>query len=279
MEYLGYYKKVIMNILIFGANGMLGTYISKYLTKTHINDTIINVSRNELDISIVDENTLKSFILNNKPSWIINCAGVIKPRIQHTGEISTIKINSVFPRMLANICELNNIKCIHISTDGVFDGQLGMYTENDIPFVSDFYGQTKLLGEPLNCATMRVCPIGEELHNKRSLIEWIKSRKNLDANGFTNHLWNGLTSLEIAKIISKMIDQNIYWLGIRHIHSPDTISKATLLDYINEIYNLNISINYIEDTNKVNRSLSSIHIFPIEILPLKDQIRELKNYL
>jgi dTDP-4-dehydrorhamnose reductase len=265
-----------MNIVVFGSKGMLGNYVCKYLNSQKYN--IIEVSRQDLDISLINENTLENFILNKNIKWVINCAGTIKSRIEELGELNALKVNTIFPRILANICDKNNIKCINISTDGVFDGLKGSYNENDTTNVNDFYYQTKLLGEALNCATMRVCPIGEEKQTNRSLIEWIKSRKNKTANGFTNHIWNGLTSLEVAKVIEQMIRQNIYWKGIRHIHSPESISKATLLHYVNDIFELNIDIKDIKSDISIDRSLNSIYSY-FKISSIKTQIKELKGYL
>ena len=98
-----------MNIVVFGSKGMLGNYVCKYLNSQKYN--IIEVSRQDLDISLINENILENFILNKNIKWVINCAGTIKSRIEELGELNALKVNTIFPRILANICDKNNIKC------------------------------------------------------------------------------------------------------------------------------------------------------------------------
>lgn len=270
-----------MKAILFGSKGMLGRYISKFLKEKGYD--VINLSREDFNITKATYKNIYSLINKyNNINVVINCAAVIKPRIKETGEANTLIINSVFPRILADVCESKNINCIHISTDGVFSGTIGSYTEDDSAFVLDFYGQTKLLGEPNNCTVMRVCPIGEEINQTRSLIEWVKSCKNGTANGFTNHIWNGLTGLQVAKVIYTMVSQNIFWKGFRHIYSPQPVSKSELLHIINDIYQLNIDITDMEGPTAVDRSLSTKYTFPsitFNIPPIPRQIKELKGYL
>lgn len=264
-------------ILIFGSSGMLGTYVSKYLKEQ--GHKVINSNREDLDLTDVNEKLLESLLRN--VDYAINCAGVIIPRIESQGDVNTLLVNSIFPRILANACKITKTKCFHISTDGVFDGKVGNYNEQSAISINpnDFYGYTKFMGESLNCATMRVCPIGEEKGESRSLLEWIKSCKNGKANGFTNHIWNGLTSLQVGKVISQLIDKEIYWEGIRHIYSPTSVSKAELLHIVDEVYELSIDITSIKGETSVNRSLSSEYDLGLEIPEIKQQIKELKGYL
>ena len=110
---------------------MLGNYVSTYLKDYY---EVIKVGRNLIDGSNTSENEIESVLLNlsiEKNDIIINCAGAIKPRVDELGDLNAIKINSVFPRMLANVCEKLEVKMIHPTTDCVYTGNKGSYNEND----------------------------------------------------------------------------------------------------------------------------------------------------
>jgi len=267
-----------MKIFVFGSNGMLGRYVSSYLSNYF---KVINITRNEIDASTIDEKNLKIQLINmgvESNDIVINCVGVIKPIVDFIGELDTIKINSIFPRILSNVCEELSIKMIHPTTDCVYDGKTGNYDENSIHNITDTYGRTKSLGEPNNCMVIRTSIIGEELQNNRSLVEWVKSQKNGNANGFTDHLWNGVTCLEWSKYVKKIIDTNNFWIGTKHIFSPRSVSKSELLKMINNIYELNIKILDVNSKDSVDRTLSSIYEPIFEIPDLLEQVTEMKEF-
>ena len=179
--------------------------------------------------------------------------------------------------VLAKSADELEVKMIHITTDCVFTGNKGSYTESDIHDISDVYGRSKSMGEPLNSTIIRTSIIGEEKNTKRSLVEWIKSNKDKTVFGFTNHLWNGLTCLQVAKVIDEMIQKNIFWKGVRHVHSPRSLDKQQLVQLISDIYNLNITITPKETDQKCDRSLSTNNP-TFDIPDLSIQIQEMKNF-
>lgn len=258
-----------MRIVIFGSNGMLGNYLKSYFSKKF---EIRTFTRNEIDLTS-DERDVKNFLFQNiqNDDIVINAAGVIKQR--NYNELDLIKVNSIFPHLLK---ELDN-KIIHITTDCVFSGNKGSYTESDFHDCIDDYGKSKSLGENKKLTIIRTSIIGEELNNKKSLLEWVKSQENKTIQGFTNHIWNGVTCLELCKLIEDIIISNNFWEGVRHIYSPNTVSKYELINMINKIYSLNINILQKETDSKCDRSLLSNYNPPL--LPdLNEQLLELKNY-
>jgi dTDP-4-dehydrorhamnose reductase len=266
-----------MKIFIFGSNGMLGRYVKKYLKSFF---ELVEINRDNFNVFNCSEQNIENILINNnikKGDVIINCIGTIKPRVDELGELNAIIVNTVFPRYLANVSEKLNCKLIHPTTDCVFDGLKGNYCENDKHDVTDTYGRTKSLGEPNNCTVIRTSIIGEELNQGRSLVEWVKSNRNKEINGFRNHIWNGITCLQFAKICKLIIDNNSFWNGVRHIYS-NKVNKFELLSIINEIYNLNIKINDIESDVSVDRSLSTIYGEIFTITDLYSQITEMKNF-
>jgi len=268
-----------MKVVVFGAAGMVGNYIVKYMADQGYD--LVKLGRSELDIGHTSDEELKDLLGQlhiQGGDTVINCAGILKKSIEQGDKVEAIAVNSVWPHILAGVCEQADIKCFHISTDGVFRGDKGEYSENEVPDAIDFYGQSKILGEPDKCAVLRVCPIGEEAKNKRSLFEWVKLQKNEKANGFANHIWNGMTGLQLAKVFDILISEGIYWQGLRHIHSPDSMSKAVLVKEINQIYDLNIEIVEVEASENIDRTLSSEFAFGLEIPSVREQLVELKEF-
>lgn len=271
-----------MKIFIFGSNGMLGNYVKSYLSQHY---EISVLTRNDYDLSKLHINSLEELLLNKfleKDDVVINCAGVIPQASKQRSVNSKLyfTVNSLFPVILSQLCNKYAAKMIHITTDCVFSGRDGQYNELSFHDETNDYGMSKSLGELCNATIIRTSIIGEELTNKRSLLEWVKSNKDKEIYGFINHFWNGVTCLQLAKIIYKIINENLYWFGVRHIFSPRSVSKFELISLINEVYKLNIKINPFE-TEKVDKTLITIYntndLF--NIIDLKKQIAEIIDYV
>ena len=255
-----------MKVLLFGSSGMLGHYVYKILDDEY---KVICVDRKVFDISSDSWEKLTDIIKSNinNGDLIINCAGIIPQKCKLDDYSQFIRVNSLFPHKLNDIAKHNNYKFIHITTDCVFDGKEGNYTLDHTHNAKDIYGISKSLGEPDDYATIiRTSIIGEELTGKRSLIEWIKSNRGKTINGFTNHYWNGVTCLTVTKIIKQIIRDGCFWRGVRHIHSPDIVTKYDLCKIVNDVYDLNIEINPYEDQIMKNMSLLGENIFAIDTI-------------
>lgn len=258
-----------MKIFIFGSNGMLGTYLTEYLSDKF---NVVPISRKDFDLTQDFSLIPNTFDISNE-DLIINASGIIKQREYSPQEL--IRVNSLFPHFLSTL----NCKVIHITTDCVFSGKDGKYDEDSLHDCLDDYGKSKSLGEPRNICVIRTSIIGEEINNKKSLIEWVKSNRNKEINGYIDHFWNGVTCLELSKYIENIIDKNKYWEGVRHIHSPDTVSKYQLVSYINDVYSLG---NRVIPTLSYycNRSLSSKYESHTSDITktIYDQIVELEEF-
>src|SRR5208282_6817882 len=155
-------------ILVLGSTGMLGHKMLERLRFQY--EDVVGVSRrNGLNIN---DGGLRKFLASFGPATVINCVGLIKQRPQDTEE--AIAVNALFPHKLQRICQDLNARLIHFSTDCVFSGTYGGYTEVDLPDPGDVYGRTKLLGEVTaeNILTLRTSIIGRELSNGHGLLEW-----------------------------------------------------------------------------------------------------------
>lgn len=258
-------------IFLFGSTGMLGTYVKNILS---VSFDITDITRNEFDILNDTWQKLNKVLKDlDENDVIINCAGIIPQKLNHIEYNKYIKINTLFPHKLQEFSEKNKAYFIHITTDCVFNGKKeNSYDENDTHTETNIYGISKSLGEPENATNIRTSIIGEEINGKKSLLEWIKSNKNRTINGYNNHLWNGITCHQLALIINKIINEKLFWKGVRHIYSPNIVSKYDLCIYINEIYNLNITINKFS-TETINKTLKSIYTPLFEIQDIKTQIK------
>jgi len=264
-----------MVVYLFGSNGMLGKYIDKILSQSF---KVICFTRTDYDVLLDTWSKLDELLVNMESNdIIINCIGIIPQKHKLTDNQSFIKVNTLFPHKLQEITEKFNSKLIHITTDCVFNGSRGLYDENDIHTEKNLYGVSKSLGEPENACIIRTSIIGQEETHKKSLLEWIISNKNKEINGYVNHLWNGVTCLTLANIIQNIINDKLFWKGVRHIYSPDIVSKYDLCVYVNEIYDLNIKINKVNDKFNINKSLTSNYNINFKIKDIKNQILELYN--
>ena len=262
-----------MRILVLGISGMLGHKIFKISSKIP-NLEIIGTARNKdirklfpdwknsiiTNMDVRNTKLLKKIVEKYKPEIIINCTGVIKSKL--TDYENALRVNSVFPRLLSKILDKNRTSLIQISTDCVFSGQHGGYSEDDIPDPVDIYGISKYLGETSseNSYTIRTSIIGREIQSRGNLLEWFLAQED-QVYGFSNAFFSGITTnyltyylLELANMINCEVD-NLP----RLIHIPgDRISKYELLNIFNEIYDKGIHISRKGDLH-IDRSLISIY--------------------
>lgn len=266
-----------MKIAVLGSTGMLGNAVAKHFINKKYD--VVCTHRNEevklSDNSIYFDAHKPNFSLLNDCEYVLNCIGVIKP-FMNSNMLESIYINSIFPRLLSNYCQEKNIKLIHITTDCVFSGKDGNYSEESFHDCLDEYGKSKSLGEPNNCMVVRTSIIGEEIHKNASLISWAKSMKGKDVNGFINHLWNGVTTNHYAEICEQIIQKNLFEVGIFHVHS-NIVNKFELLNILNNKFLLDLKITKFEDKNKVDRTLATNKnlLKNIDIKSIQQQIEEL----
>lgn len=267
-----------MKVLIFGANGMLGYAVSEYMKRQNIH--VAPYTRKEFDIAKDSLSKLMNVI--EESDAIINCAGIIKPMIQKNSPEEVLKVNGVFPKNLAKLTNGLGKKLIHITTDCVYSGKDGKYSEISPFDAEDLYGISKNAGENAECMTIRTSIIGEEKNqNFRSLLEWAKGQRGNEVTGFTNHKWNGITTVYLSEALTKIIsNENLYQKGIFHLHSPNTLNKYELLDTINQVYQLDLKIKPKEVGEVCDRSLSSEFNFSRTLITkdIKTQIQEMKEF-
>lgn len=221
-----------MKYLILGVNGMAGHMIAQYLKeKGH---TVIGFARAQsliCDIIIGDacnQNCIIKLLKESTYDYVINCIGVLNTFVDEK-PTKGIYLNSVLPHLLAEQLKETNTKLIHISTDCVFAGTKGAYTEKDIPDASSLYGRSKALGEVQNHKdlTIRTSIVGPELkHNGIGLFHWFMQQSDC-ISGYEKVIWSGVTTLQLAKAIET--DIKTPQIGLYHLVNNQTISKYELL--------------------------------------------------
>ena len=255
---------------------MLGHAVTTYFSrKGYVTDAL---SRKQFDIAAQLFEEVTPFI--ERHDIIINCAGVIKPMIEKSRIEHILMVNSLFPLNLAKLCKAKGKPLFHITTDCVFSGKKGSYMEHDAFDAEDIYGMSKAAGESPHCMNLRTSIIGEEKGQSRSLLSWAQSQKGKMVNGFTNHIWNGVTAVYLAGIIEHIIVSNLYREGTFHIHSPAPVTKAELLKIISDVYGLALTIVPKEAPQSCDRSLQSIHSLSAKTvtLSISDQVQQMKEF-
>ncbi|AKD24666.1 dTDP-4-dehydrorhamnose reductase [Polynucleobacter duraquae] len=281
-----------MRVLILGTTGLIGRMLFTYLS-LYSNNSIYGISRTKyfhpnesINLSITpfdfftDTKKISNLLDSINPQVIINCAGITK----HLSEINDTKrveyMNRILPQNLSLICKQRNVRLIQVSTDCVFSGVKGGYTELDKPDGEGIYSTSKFAGEiDEPHLTVRISTVGPELNTKYGLLAWFMSCED-KCYGFRNAFFNGITSLEFSKIMNDIILPSPHLQGLFHI-SSNRISKYNLLRLFSIVLGKKIFI----EANKtfiVDRTLSSTK-FSLETnyIPKKfsKQLIELKQFL
>jgi len=270
-------------VLILGSAGMLGVEVLKqFASKPEISLHATYRKKRDLEkikkiigkkfstikwhkFEIIGKYEAKLIKILKKKDFIINCIGLIKPYINDKDYFSiqnAININSLFPYLLSKSCPKKS-KIFQIATDCVYDGKQGNYSELDGHNAEDIYGKSKSLGEveSKNFYNIRCSIIGKEIKNHKSLIDWfLSNKKKSSINGFSNHLWNGVTTRYFAKILYTLVVSKLIIPNLIHIVPKNKVTKYELLKLLSKKYKRNDLIIFKARTKyRVDRSLSTIH--------------------
>lgn len=265
----GTLRNVAMRILVLGGDGMLGHQLLRQLATHH--EIYVTVRRDSKSYDAfglfdgkrtyfgVDAHSperLQEIMATCRPETVINAIGVVKQRAEANDAIQSIEINALLPHRLAVLCEAAGARLIHFSTDCVFSGRRGKYRETDFADAEDLYGRAKYLGEPggKHCLTLRTSFIGRELARKAGLLEWFLAQRGR-VKGYTKAVFSGFTTLEMTRIINKVLTAPIPLSGVYHV-SSEPISKFDLLTMIRDALSLRTEIEPY-DGFQCDRSLDS----------------------
>jgi len=244
-----------MRILILGGDGMLGHQLLKSFAPNHETKVtlrqyleaynqygLFTASNSYTGIDVRSFDRLTEVLADFRPQAVINAVGIVKQRPTAKESIPSLEINALLPHRLAILCKAAGARLVHLSTDCIFSGKKGNYQESDPSDAEDLYGKTKYLGEvhEANCLTLRTSIIGRELSRHSSLLDWFLSQTGT-VKGFTNAIYTGFTTLELGRVIEKMLLQHPDASGVYQV-SSDAINKYELLLLVREKLGLDIDI-------------------------------------
>lgn len=268
-----------MKILVLGSEGMLGHVVKLYFleqghdvkgtSRSGNEDYTFDATKNISDIG--------KFIDDFKPDVIINCIGILNKVAEDNKPLAVI-VNSYLPHYVDEMCRNRGIKFIHVSTDCVFDGKVGDYTEDSFRTATDFYGRSKGLGEVNNDVnlTLRTSIVGPDKNpNGIGLFQWFMNQEN-ETNGFDKVVWTGVTTLELAKCMEKAVANNL--TGLRHAVNNQKIDKYSLLELFKKYFNKDITINrksdYVSDKSVIRTT-----DFDFEIPSYDQMVKEMSEWV
>ncbi|MCL0096232.1 SDR family oxidoreductase [Thermodesulfovibrionales bacterium] len=259
-----------MRVVILGGGGMLGhklwqvfaprfdTYVTARKShEAYKRYNIFDPARWRAGVSVWQFDTVVQILEELNPDVVVNAIGIVKQLPEADDPIASLTINSLFPHRLAAICQEVGARLIHISTDCVFSGRKGMYTEDDEPDATDLYGRSKLLGEVQSdgCLTVRTSIIGRELQTTNGLVEWFLSSQGGRVRGYNRAIYSGFTTLAMSEIIANVIEHRPELSGLCHV-SSEPINKYDLLCLLRDAYGLQVEIEPYPEVC-IDRSLDS----------------------
>lgn len=259
-----------MRVLVLGVSGMLGNAMIRALSESadlEVFGTARSASnlrhfkpeiqkRIITGVDVENQDSLVRLFTKTKPQAIVNCIGLVKQLADAGDPLLALPINAMLPHRLARICELGGARLVHVSTDCVFSGAKGNYTESDPADARDLYGTSKFLGEVAesHTITLRTSIIGHELGSSHGLIGWFLSQEG-QVKGYTKAVFSGLPTVELAQVIRDVVLPRPRLSGLYHVASAP-IAKFDLLKMVADVYGKSIKI-IPDDTVIIDRSLNA----------------------
>ncbi len=259
-----------MRILILGGGGMLGHRLVDVLrkdfdtwvtlrgsTRAYEKYGLFDPERTLSEIDVLNFDAVTDAMGRVRPDAVINCVGIIKQLAAAKDPFLSVSINSLLPHRLHRLCRAAGARLIHFSTDCVFSGRKGSYTEDDPSDALDLYGRSKFLGETAGegALTIRSWIIGHELAGASGLLEWFLSQQGKRVEGYRRAVYSGFTTHEMARIVRMVLSAHPQLSGTLQVSSAH-INKYDLLMLIRQAYGVNVEI-VPNDEVRIDRSLDS----------------------
>jgi dTDP-4-dehydrorhamnose reductase len=218
---------------------------------------VLDPARVVTGVSVEDPGSVERAIEESGADAVVNCIGIVKQSSAAADPVPSVKVNSLFPHQVAAICRERGKRFLQISTDCVFSGSRGGYTEEDIPDAGDLYGRSKLLGEATGpgSLTLRTSIIGRELESSFGLVEWFLGEAGGKVRGFEKAIFSGFTTEALAAVLIEILTEHTELEGLWHV-SAEPIDKDTLLRMLRDAYRVEVEIEA-DDSVVIDRSLDS----------------------
>ncbi len=274
-----------------GATGMLGHMVCRVLGSTfeahgicrdiqgvpEAQRTCFEACTLHSGLEALEVDSIRTHLDRVQPDVVINCIGAVKQLADGQEALPAIRINAMLPHVLAEECDARGAKLIQVSTDCVFSGKKGSYTEEDLPDPEDVYGRSKLLGEVSRepHLTIRTSIIGPQLRGETGLFEWFRAQGGGEVRGFGRAIFSGLTTDALAQVLRHILSDYPELTGLFHV-SSEPISKFDLLGLINRRFQLGFTIQR-DDSLVCDRSLDSSRFRGVTGIQIPDQQSMVEN--
>lgn len=272
-----------MRFLVIGCNGMAGHLISLYLHEQGHDVTGFARSESKFVPTIIgdamDAESVSKAVGHNQYDTIINCIGLLN-QFAESNKAGAVYLNSFFPHYLAKLTEGTETQVVHMSTDCVFSGKRGQYTEDDLRDGTTFYDRTKALGELEDDKnlTLRQSIVGPDIKaNGIGLLNWFLQQKK-EVSGYTGAIWTGQTTLQLAKTMEAAAAQKAHGL-------INTVPEASITKYeLLRLFNAHLRREPIRivpvDKMAADKSLKRTRFeFPLAVPDYEDMIVELGEWM
>lgn len=226
-----------MRLLVLGANGMAGRMISTYFCEkgndvTGFDRSIVSHCTRGIAGDAQDQDALAELICSGDYDAVINCIGLLNEFAEKNHSLA-VYLNSYLPHFLADITKNLRTRVLHMSTDCVFSGKRGGYTETDLRDGETFYDRSKALGEldDDKNLTLRGSIVGPDCNPQGiGLLNWFMQQQG-PIRGFTHAMWTGQTTLQVAKTMEAALKQSA--TGLINTVPDTSISKYEMLKQFN----------------------------------------------
>jgi dTDP-4-dehydrorhamnose reductase len=258
-----------VRVLVLGVAGMLGHKVAQVFSERHdvwgtVREAAVPCRLPEpircdrvlggVDAAVFD--SVVAACAAVRPDVVVNCIGIVKQVAEAKDPILSIKVNALFPHRLAALCRSGGARLLHVSTDCVFAGDRGAYTEASPADAGDLYGRTKLLGEVgAPHVTMRTSIIGRELTTSQGLVEWFLGQGGRTVRGYTKAVFSGLTTRALAEVMRAVVEDHPDVAGLYHVAAAP-ISKYDLLQRLRAAFGARVEIEPNEEV-RIDRSLDA----------------------
>ena len=257
-------------VLVLGVSGMLGNAVFRVFASSDgyaaigsaRSGSVLRLLPTELRAQVVcgvdveNADSLMQLFAVARPDVVINCIGLIKQLAHADDPLAALPINALLPHRLARLCDVAAARLIHMSTDCVFSGSRGMYTEQDVSDAQDLYGRSKYLGEVdyPHAVTLRTSIIGHELNSANGLVGWFLAQQ-VPVKGYGRAIFSGLPTVELAHVMRDYVVPNADLRGLYHV-SAEPINKFELLKLVGQAYGKDTTVTR-DDSLVIDRSLDS----------------------
>ena len=270
-------------LLVLGASGLLGRYVVTEAARRHLADVHVTAHIRPVNpppgftvhqIDLRDHSEVRRLLQEVRPAAVLNCAGIVKSLCVDPYE--AVMMNAALPHLVAGALGSWGGRLVHVSTDCVFSGNRGQYSEHDLADPVDLYGKTKLSGEVEydSHLTVRTSFIGLEAPPARGLLEWFLAQEGA-VKGFRRALWSGLTADTFAHVLLELATRREV-VGLLHV-AGEAVDKATLLRWAAQVFRkTDVTIEPVDEP-VCDRTLRSerLDTLGIQIPPTRRMLMEL----